>query len=99
RAADGFILVPHITPGGLDEFVDRVVPELQERGVYRDAYPGTTLRENLGLASHRPEADWQSGRDAAAERDRAAARAEDGDTRAGGEARADADVPKEPVRV
>lgn len=99
RAADGFILVPHITPGGLDEFVDRVVPELQERGVYRDAYPGTTLRENLGLASHRPEADWQAGRDAAAERDPAAARAEDGDTRTGSEVRADADAPKEPVRV
>src|SRR5699024_8466834 len=74
RAADGFILVPHITPGGLDEFVDRVVPELQERGVYRDAYPGTTLRENLGLSAHRPEADWQAGRDAAAERDRAVLR-------------------------
>jgi FMN-dependent oxidoreductase (nitrilotriacetate monooxygenase family) len=48
-AADGFILVPHITPGGLDHFVDTVVPLLQERGVYRSAYPGATLRENLGL--------------------------------------------------
>ena len=34
-AADGFILVPHLTPGGLDDFVDRVVPLLQERGVFR----------------------------------------------------------------
>ncbi|RVU25149.1 LLM class flavin-dependent oxidoreductase [Streptomyces antnestii] len=48
-AADGFILVPHLTPGGLDEFVDRVVPVLQERGVYRTEYTGTTLRSHLGL--------------------------------------------------
>jgi FMN-dependent oxidoreductase (nitrilotriacetate monooxygenase family) len=48
-ASDGFILVPHITPGGLDDFVDTVVPLLQERGVYRTDYPATTLRENLGL--------------------------------------------------
>ena len=48
-AADGFILVPHITPGGLDEFADTVVPLLQERGVFRTAYEGTTLREHLGL--------------------------------------------------
>ena len=49
-ACDGFILVPHITPGGLDPVVDQVVPLLQERGVYRTEYPGTTLRDNLGLA-------------------------------------------------
>ncbi|MEU6262752.1 NtaA/DmoA family FMN-dependent monooxygenase [Saccharopolyspora shandongensis] len=49
EASDGFILVPHLTPGGLDEFVDTVVPLLQERGVYRTEYPGATLRENLGL--------------------------------------------------
>ncbi|MFD3474814.1 NtaA/DmoA family FMN-dependent monooxygenase [Streptomyces sp. NPDC058695] len=49
-AADGFILVPHITPGGLDVFADTVVPLLQERGVYRTEYEGTTLRENLGLS-------------------------------------------------
>jgi FMN-dependent oxidoreductase (nitrilotriacetate monooxygenase family) len=48
--ADGFILVPHLTPGGLDEFADRVVPLLQERGVHRTEYEGTTLREHLGLA-------------------------------------------------
>jgi alkanesulfonate monooxygenase SsuD/methylene tetrahydromethanopterin reductase-like flavin-dependent oxidoreductase (luciferase family) len=49
-ASDGFILVPHLTPGGLDDFVDRVVPELQERGVFRTEYEGSTLREHLGLA-------------------------------------------------
>jgi FMN-dependent oxidoreductase (nitrilotriacetate monooxygenase family) len=48
-ASDGFILVPHITPGGLDEFADAVVPLLQERGVYRTEYEGTTLRQHLGL--------------------------------------------------
>ncbi len=51
-ACDGFILVPHLTPGGLDEFADTVVPLLQERGALRAEYtPGATLREHLGLAS------------------------------------------------
>ncbi|MEU0134425.1 NtaA/DmoA family FMN-dependent monooxygenase [Streptomyces sp. NPDC006296] len=49
-AADGFILVPHLTPGGLDDFVDRVVPLLQERGSFRSEYTGSTLRSHLGLA-------------------------------------------------
>ena len=49
-ASDGFILVPHVTPSGLDPFVDRVVPLLQERGVFRTDYEGTTLRDHLGLA-------------------------------------------------
>ncbi len=48
-ACDGFILVPHLTPHGLDEFVDRVVPLLQERGSFRTEYSGHTLREHLGL--------------------------------------------------
>jgi FMN-dependent oxidoreductase (nitrilotriacetate monooxygenase family) len=50
-ACDGFILVPHLTPHGLDEFVDQVVPLLQERGAFRTDYAGDTLREHLGLAS------------------------------------------------
>jgi FMN-dependent oxidoreductase (nitrilotriacetate monooxygenase family) len=50
RVCDGFILVPHITPSGLDEFVDRVVPILQERGALRIAYPQhSTLRDLFGL--------------------------------------------------
>ncbi|MGH4030872.1 NtaA/DmoA family FMN-dependent monooxygenase [Actinomycetota bacterium Odt1-20B] len=49
EAADGFVLVPHLTPGGLDAFVDRVVPLLQERGVFRTEYEGRTLRSHLGL--------------------------------------------------
>jgi FMN-dependent oxidoreductase (nitrilotriacetate monooxygenase family) len=53
-ASDGFVLVPHITPGGLDEFADTVVPLLQERGSFRTEYEGTTLREHLGLSEARP---------------------------------------------
>jgi FMN-dependent oxidoreductase (nitrilotriacetate monooxygenase family) len=48
-AADGFILVPHITPDGLGEFADKVVPLLQQKGVFRTEYTGSTLREHLGL--------------------------------------------------
>ena len=48
-ACDGFILVPHLTPHGLDDFVDQVVPLLQERGAFRTEYGGHTLREHLGL--------------------------------------------------
>ncbi|MFJ8209773.1 NtaA/DmoA family FMN-dependent monooxygenase [Streptomyces sp. NPDC096033] len=48
-AADGFILVPHLTPDGLEGFADTVVPLLQERGVFRTEYEGSTLREHLGL--------------------------------------------------
>ncbi|MGW4646043.1 LLM class flavin-dependent oxidoreductase [Kitasatospora sp. NPDC004289] len=46
-AADGFILIPHLTPGGLDDFVEHVVPLLQRRGVHRTEYPVGTLRERL----------------------------------------------------
>jgi FMN-dependent oxidoreductase (nitrilotriacetate monooxygenase family) len=48
-ASDGFILVPHVTPGGLDEFADTVVPRLQDRGVFRTEYTGSTLRDHLGV--------------------------------------------------
>jgi alkanesulfonate monooxygenase len=48
-ACDGFnIMFPYV-PGGLDDFVDQVVPELQRRGLFRTEYEGATLRENLGL--------------------------------------------------
>jgi FMN-dependent oxidoreductase (nitrilotriacetate monooxygenase family) len=46
-ACDGFILVPHLTPRGLDDFVGQVVPLLQDRGLYRTEYTGRTLREHL----------------------------------------------------
>ncbi|GAA1850031.1 NtaA/DmoA family FMN-dependent monooxygenase [Pseudonocardia ailaonensis] len=48
-AIDGLNLQPNAMPGGFDEVVDRLVPALQDRGVYRTEYEGTTLRENLGL--------------------------------------------------
>jgi alkanesulfonate monooxygenase SsuD/methylene tetrahydromethanopterin reductase-like flavin-dependent oxidoreductase (luciferase family) len=49
EACDGFNVLPSYYPGGLDDFVAMVVPELQRRGIFREAYEGTTLRENLGL--------------------------------------------------
>lgn len=48
-AADGFNVLPPFFPNSLDEFVELVVPELQRRGLYRTAYEGPTLRDNLGL--------------------------------------------------
>ena len=47
--ADGFVIMPAYFPGAFDAFVDRVVPELQRRGLYRTEYAGTTLRSHLGL--------------------------------------------------
>lgn len=58
-ASDGFIIVPHIVPFGLDGFVDQVVPLLQERGALRTDYtPGGTLRDNLGLPAATPASRW-----------------------------------------
>ena len=48
-ACDGFNVLPPYFNGGLVDFVDMVVPELQRRGIYRTAYEGPTLRENLEL--------------------------------------------------
>ncbi|MBR0642610.1 LLM class flavin-dependent oxidoreductase [Plastoroseomonas hellenica] len=49
RGSDGFnIMFPYL-PAGLDEFVDKVVPELQRRGLFRREYEGRTLRDHLGL--------------------------------------------------
>lgn len=52
-AADGFNIMPPTTPGGLDDFIASVLPELRRRNLVRDHYSGSTLRENLGLV--RPE--------------------------------------------
>ncbi|MFF5933387.1 LLM class flavin-dependent oxidoreductase [Streptomyces sp. NPDC012508] len=49
-AADGFNIMPAVLPSGLERFVERVVPILQERGLFRSEYDGTTLREHYGLA-------------------------------------------------
>ncbi|MFI5011889.1 MAG: LLM class flavin-dependent oxidoreductase [Hyphomicrobiales bacterium] len=52
-ACDGFMMQFHTLPGGLDDFVAGVVPELQRRGLFRSDYQGPTLRDHLGL--RRPE--------------------------------------------
>jgi alkanesulfonate monooxygenase len=49
RGCDGFNIMFPFLPAGLDDFIDKVVPELQRRGIFRSEYEGTTLRENLGL--------------------------------------------------
>jgi FMN-dependent oxidoreductase (nitrilotriacetate monooxygenase family) len=55
RATDGFTVVGHLTPNGLDEFATRIVPLLQERGSYRDSYgESATLRDLLGLPAAVP---------------------------------------------
>ena len=56
RGSDGFNLMFPYLPEGLDDFVDRVVPVLQRRGLFRTEYEGATLRENLGLK--RPESRY-----------------------------------------
>ncbi len=50
EGSDGFNIMFPFLPAGLDDFVDRVVPELQRRNIFRREYEGSTLRENLGLA-------------------------------------------------
>ncbi|MFD8779483.1 hypothetical protein [Streptomyces sp. NPDC059916] len=53
-AVDGFNVTPYLIPDGLDDIVDLLVPELQERGIYRTEYTGTTLRDHLGLREPHP---------------------------------------------
>jgi FMN-dependent oxidoreductase (nitrilotriacetate monooxygenase family) len=53
-AADGFNICPSHLPGGLNDFAELVVPELQRRGLFRTEYEGRTLRENLGLGEKLP---------------------------------------------
>jgi FMN-dependent oxidoreductase (nitrilotriacetate monooxygenase family) len=48
-ACDGFNVTPATLPGGGEDFVTMVVPELQRRGLFRNEYEGSTLRQNLGL--------------------------------------------------
>jgi N-acetyl-S-(2-succino)cysteine monooxygenase len=49
EGADGFNIMSPWLPGGLSDFAELVVPELQRRGLFRTEYEGNTLRENLGL--------------------------------------------------
>ena len=53
RGSDGFTIMFPFLPKGLDDVVDKVIPELQRRHLFRKEYEGKTLRENLGLP--RPE--------------------------------------------
>lgn len=48
-ACDGFTVTLPFLPQGLNDVVERLVPELQRRGIFRKDYEGTTLREHLGL--------------------------------------------------
>jgi N-acetyl-S-(2-succino)cysteine monooxygenase len=48
-AADGFNIIPSHLPGGIEDFVEMVVPELQRRGLFRTEYEGRTMRENIGI--------------------------------------------------
>jgi len=52
-ACDGFMISFLALPSSLVDFVDKVIPELQRRGVFRTDYTGSTLRDHLGLP--RPE--------------------------------------------
>jgi alkanesulfonate monooxygenase len=49
HAVDGFLVQPSTLPGGLNDFVELVMPELRDRGLFRTEYEGTTLRQNMGL--------------------------------------------------
>jgi hypothetical protein len=65
EGSDGFnVMFPYL-PEGLDDFVDKVVPELQRRGIFRKEYEGPTLRDNLGLP--RPDNRFFARRAVAAE--------------------------------
>ena len=55
--ADGFNVQPPVQPGFLNDFVEMVIPILQERGLFRREYEGSTLREHLGLA--RPQSRYK----------------------------------------
>lgn len=48
-ACDGFNIQPSHLPDGLSDFVDQVIPLLQDRGLFRSEYSGSTLREHLGV--------------------------------------------------
>ncbi|GLC92633.1 monooxygenase [Cupriavidus sp. TA19] len=48
--ADGYNIMSPLLPGGLTDFIALVLPELRRRGLFREEYTGTTLREHLGLA-------------------------------------------------
>ena len=52
EACDGFLVVPPYFPGGVEDFVRQVIPELQRRGLFRTEYPGPHLRDHLGVTRY-----------------------------------------------
>lgn len=54
HAVDGFNITPWLVPGGIDDIVNDLVPELQNRGIYRTAYEGETLRDIFGIPADSP---------------------------------------------
>lgn len=48
-ACDGFVIAATHSPGAYEDMVRLVVPELQRREVFRTEYPGSSLRDTLGL--------------------------------------------------
>ena len=62
-ACDGFVIQALHIPGSYEDFVRLVVPELQRRGLHRNAYTGNTLREHLGLQRPQP-GDWRRAEEA-----------------------------------
>ena len=57
RGVDGFLIQPSHLPGGLQDFIAQVIPELRERGLFRTEYDGPMLRDHLGLP--RPRSRYQ----------------------------------------
>jgi FMN-dependent oxidoreductase (nitrilotriacetate monooxygenase family) len=58
--ADGFVIMPAYFPGAFDDFVDKVIPELQRRDLFRREYSGPTLRNHLGLSRPSRPSDRKS---------------------------------------
>jgi alkanesulfonate monooxygenase SsuD/methylene tetrahydromethanopterin reductase-like flavin-dependent oxidoreductase (luciferase family) len=58
--ADGFNIMSPWFPGGLDDFIELVLPELRRRGLFRTEYEGRTLREHLGLQRPRHPAQLKA---------------------------------------
>lgn len=59
-AADGFNVMPPYLTGGFDSFLSEVVPILRKRGLFRQDYSGTTLRDHYGLP--RPDSGYAEAR-------------------------------------
>jgi hypothetical protein len=60
EACDGFVILPPYLQEEDDLFLRQGVPRLQEAGVFRREYPGTTLRDTLGLQRPVSRYPWVS---------------------------------------